>query len=151
MKNVSVFSLLFFPRFVFFFNLHFVWSFEAANQSNCGEVINPWSHLFTAFRDAHQQFFHSILSSEIYRQFVQLVPQLSKGICHFLIELLFYLEFRTLFKSCFFKVEKCIRLENCMCIFYYSLKVNEVEVKKLHLTLEGTDGNSPFYIATLLT
>ena len=83
-----------------------------------------------------------------------MVPQLSKGICHFLIELLFYLEFRTLFKSCFFKVEKCIKIQTRklhVYFFYYSLKVNEVEVKKLHLTLEGTDGNSPFYIATLLT
>ena len=151
-NRVGIFIIIL-SSFCFFFNLHFVWSFKAANQSNCGEVINPWTHLFTAFRDAHQQFFHSILSSEIYRQFVQLVPQLSKGICHFLIELLFYLEFRTLFKSCFFKVEKCIKIQTrkLHVYFYYSLKVNEVEVKKLHLTLEGTDGNSPFYIATLLT
>ena len=75
-----------------------------------------------------------------------MVPQLSKGICHFLIELLFYLEFRTLVKSCFFKVEKCIKIQTrkLHVYFYYSLKVNEVEVKKAPSNARGDRWQLPF-------
>lgn len=117
----------------FFLQPSFVWSFKAANQSNCGEVINPWSHLFTettaaSSRDAHRQFFHSILCLQKSADNLSVVPSIVgrnlpllnwiaflPGKSMFFLFLILHatLNFKK-FKSAYFSSS---RLENCMCIF----------------------------------
>ena len=138
---------------LFFLQPSFVWSFKAANQSNCGEVINPWSHLFTettaaTSRDAHQQFFHSILCLQKSADNLSIVPSIVgrnlpilnwmaflPGKSIFLFSYFyssFHIDFLK-FKSAYFFFQQTRKLHVYFYerhLDYYSLKVNEVEVKK---------------------